>query len=64
METLDILEKEIEVITKWFKENEMTVNPDKIKVMVLSRHKQKEIINLKTNEAEIEGPNAVILLGV
>ena len=32
--------------------------------MVLSRHKQKEIINLKTNEAEIEGPNAVILLGV
>lgn len=64
METLDILEKEIEAITKWFKENEMTVNPDKIKVMVLSRHKQKEIINLKTNEAEIEGPNAVILLGV
>ena len=64
METLDILEKEIEVITKWFKENEMTVNPDKIKVMVLSRHKQKEIINLKTNEAEIEGPNAVIQLGV
>ena len=63
MET-DILEKEIEVITKWFKENEMTVNPDKIKVMVLSRHKQKEIINLKTNEAEIEGPNAVIQLGV
>lgn len=64
METLDILEKEIEAITKWFKENEMTVNPDKIKVMVLSRHKQKEIINLKTNEAEIEGPNAVIQLGV
>lgn len=64
METLDILGKEIEAITKWFKENEMTVNPDKIKVMVLSRHKQKEIINLKTNEAEIEGPNAVILLGV
>ena len=32
--------------------------------MVLGRHKQKEVINLKINGAEIKGQNSVTLLGV
>ena len=43
METLlDILENQIETAIKWFKQNEMIVNPDKFQAMVLSRHNQKE----------------------
>ena len=65
METLlDILEKESETSIKWFKQNEMIVNPDKFQAMLLGRHKQKETINLKTNGAEIKGQNSVTLLGV
>ena len=65
METLlDILEKESETARKWFKQNQMIVNPDKFEAMVLGRHKQKEKINLNINEAEIKGQNSVTLLGV
>ena len=42
METLlDILEKECETAIKWFKQNQMIVNPDKFQVIVLGRHNQK-----------------------
>ena len=65
METLlDILEKESETARKWFKQNQMIVNPDKFEAMVLGRHKQKEKINLNINGAEIKGQNSVTLLGV
>ena len=42
----------------------MRANLDKFQVIVLGRHKQKEIINLKINGAEIKGQNSVTLLGV
>ena len=65
METLlDILEKESETARKWFKQNQMIVNPDKFQAMVLGRHKQKEKINLNIDEAEIKGQNSVTLLRV
>ena len=65
METLlDILEKESETARKWFKQNQMIVNPDKFQAMVSGRHKQKEKINLNINEAEIKGQNSVTLLRV
>ena len=61
METLlDILEKESETVRKWFKQNQMIVNPDKFEAIVLGRHKQKEKINLNINGAEIKGQNSVI----
>ena len=64
METLlDILEKENETAIKWFKKNQMIVNPDKFQAMVLGRHRQKEKINLNINGAEIKGQNSVTLLG-
>ena len=45
METLlDILEEGSETAIKWFKQNEVIVNPDKFQTMVLGRHKQKETI--------------------
>ena len=47
METLlDILEEKSETAIKWFKQNQMIVDPDKFKAMVLGRHNQKEKINL------------------
>ena len=61
---LDILEKESEKTIKWFKQNEMIVNPDKFESMAQGRHKQKETINLKISGAEIKGQNSVTLLGV
>ena len=65
METLlDILGKESKTTRKWFKQNEIIVNPDKFQAMALGRHKQKETINLKINGAEIKGQNSVTLLGV
>ena len=39
---LDILENQIETAIKWFKQNEMIVDPDKFHTMVLGRHNQKE----------------------
>ena len=56
---LAILENESETVIKWFKQNRMTVNLDKIQAIVLGRHKQKEKINLNINGAEI-GQNSVI----
>ena len=45
METLlDILEKENETAIKWFKQNQMIVNRDKLQAMVLRRHKHKHIL--------------------
>ena len=41
---LDILEMESETAIKWFKQNEMIVNPDKFQAMILGRHKEKETI--------------------
>ena len=62
METLlDILEMESEIAIKWFKQNEMIVNPDKFQAMILGRHKEKETINLTINGAEINGQNSVTL---
>ena len=47
METLlGILEEKSETAIKWFKQNQMIVDPDKFKAMVLGRHNQKEKINL------------------
>ena len=57
---LAILENESETVIKWFKQNRMTVNLDKIQAIVLGRHKQKEKINLNINGAEIKGQNSVI----
>ena len=60
METLlDISEKESETARKWFKQNQMIVNPNKFQAMVLDRHKQKEKINLNINEAEIKFSNII-----
>ena len=43
METLlDILEKESETAIKWFKENEMIVNPDKFQAMAMVDVNKKE----------------------
>ena len=45
METLQgILEKESETAIKWFKQNQMIVNPDKFQALVLGRHKHKHIL--------------------
>ena len=52
---LDILKKESETAKKWFKQNEMIVNPDKLQVMLFGRHKQSETIKLKNYGAEIKG---------
>ena len=57
---LAILKNESETVIKWFKQNRMTVNLDKIQAIVLGRHKQKEKINLNINGAEIKGQNSVI----
>ena len=42
----------------------MIVNPDKFQAMVWGRHKQKEIMNLKINRAEIKCQNSVTLLRI
>ena len=51
---LAILENESETVIKWFKQNGMIVNLDKIEAIVLGRHKQKEKINLNINGTEIK----------
>ena len=61
---LAILENESETVIKWFKQNRMTVNLDKIQAIVLGRHKQKEKINLNINGAEIKGQNSVIVVEI
>ena len=65
METLlDILEKESEAAIKWFKENEVILNPGKFQEMVLGKQKKKETINFTINGVEIKGQNSVALLGI
>ena len=59
---LDILEKESEAAIKWFKQNEVIVNPGKFQEMVLGRQKKKEKINFTINGAEIKGQNSAALL--
>ena len=54
---LKILEKESKTAIKWFKQNEMIVNPDKVQAMVLGRHKPKETINLNITGEELKGQN-------
>ena len=59
---LDILEKDSEAAIKWFKQNEVIVNPGKFQEMVLGRQKKKEKINFTINGAEIKGQNSAALL--
>ena len=59
---LDILEKESEAAIKWFKQNEVIVNPGKFQEMVLGRQKKNEKINFTINGAEIKGQNSAALL--
>ena len=54
---LEILEKESKTAIKWFKQNEMIGNPDKVQAMVLGRHIPKETIDLNINGEEIKGQN-------
>ena len=61
---LEILEKESKTAIKWFKQNEMIGNPDKVQAMVLGRHIPKETIDLNINGEEIKGQNWVTLLGI
>jgi len=65
IETLvNILEKESETAIKWFKENEMIVNPDKFQALILGKHKQNDSIKLKINGSEIIPEKSVTLLGI
>ena len=44
-ELINILQGESEVITDWFKENQMIVNPEKFRVIIIDK---KEITQIRT----------------
>ena len=60
------LESESETAIKWFRDNEMIVNPDKFQAIIINKHGKSERNNytLKFNEYEIESKNSVTLLGI
>ena len=44
-ESINILQSETEMITDWFKKNQMTVNPDKFQVIIIDK---KDITQMRT----------------
>ena len=44
-ESINILQSETEMITDWFKKNQMAVNPDKFQVIIIDK---KDITQMRT----------------
>ena len=56
---------ESEIAIKWFKDNEMIVNPDKFQAIIINRHqKVEENYSLNFNDIKIKTSNSVELLGI
>ena len=64
-ELINNLETESEIATKWFKDNNMIVNPEKFQTIIIDRKGQKNNpINLKIDGKTIKSENSVKLLGI
>ena len=62
-EFLEILRKEYETATNWFKTNKMIVNPDKFQSMIISSKKDLSKSALNKNGVELNMESPVKLLG-
>ena len=60
---LELLENESNSAVKWFKNNNMIVNPEKFQAMILGQRNQEKH-HLKINNQNIEAKTQVTLLGL
>ena len=62
---INILQSKSEVITDWFKENQMIVNPDKFQVIIIDKKKGDHTNeNAVINDKQIKTVPSVELLGI
>ena len=62
---INILQSESEVITDWFKENQMIVNPDKFQVIIIDKKKGDHTNeNVFIDNKQIKTVSSVELLGI
>ena len=61
---INILQSESEVITDWFKKNQMTVNPDKFQVIIKDKKGDHINENVVINNKQIKNVPLVELLGI
>ena len=62
---INILQSESEVITDWFKKNQMIVNPDKFQVIIIDKKKGDHTNeNVVIDNKQIKTVSSVELLGI
>ena len=62
---INILQRESEVITDWFKKNQMIVNPDKFQVIIIDKKKGDHTNeNVVIDNKQIKTVSSVELLGI
>ena len=63
-EVLEVLERECETTINWFKEDNMIVNQDKFKTMIITSNKEQNNTSVKINGVDITPESSVKLLGI
>ena len=61
---LTTLEKDSEIAVDWFRRNNMIVNPEKPRSMILQRSENSDAHTIEINGNKIETTNSVDLLGI
>ena len=62
---INVLQSEFEVITDWFKKNQMIVNPDKFQVIIIDKKKgDQRNENAVIDYKQIKSVHSVELLGI
>ena len=61
---ISTLESESNIAIKWFKENDMIVNPDKLQAIVIKKDKNMNEYKLRLGNVEISTKAKVELLGI